>query len=204
LCPISRRLAVEETGNLVSVEKAQTLTEAQRRANELRIDLELRKVHPDVLRFCTEELLRDNYFHAVLEATKSVADRLRARSGLTDDGAALVNRTLSGDLARTTAKSCAKFWMRSRRGSARPGRLRFMARPPLASSSTFYHKRQRERPSRPGWTSLPASPLYPHDEPMCADAVFFKWSQRSVAGEQARNRHAETGAGIGYAGNTIA
>jgi uncharacterized protein (TIGR02391 family) len=91
-------LAVEETGSLVSVEKAQTLTEAQRRADELRTDLELRKVHPDVLRFCREELLKDNYFHAVLEATKSVADKLRTRTGLTDDGATLVDRTLSGEL----------------------------------------------------------------------------------------------------------
>ncbi len=91
-------LAVEETGNLVSVEKAQTLTEAQRRANELRTDLKLRKVHPDVLRFCKEELLKDDYFHAVLEATKSVAEKLRTRTGLTDDGATLVDRTLSGEL----------------------------------------------------------------------------------------------------------
>jgi uncharacterized protein (TIGR02391 family) len=91
-------LAVEETGNLVSAEKAQTLSEAQRRASELRTDLELRKVHPDVLRFCKEELLRDNYFHAVLEATKSVAEKLRAKTGLTDDGATLVDRTLSGEM----------------------------------------------------------------------------------------------------------
>jgi hypothetical protein len=69
-------LAVEESGTLISVEQAQTLSEAQRRASELRADLELRKVHPDVLRFCREELLNDNYFHAVLEATKSVADKI--------------------------------------------------------------------------------------------------------------------------------
>jgi hypothetical protein len=35
------------------------------------------------------------------------------------------------------------------------------------------------------WTCLPAAPLYPHDEPLCADAVFFKWLQQSLAGEQA-------------------
>jgi uncharacterized protein (TIGR02391 family) len=91
-------LAVEATGKLVPVDQARTLTEAQRRADELRTDLELRKVHPDVLRFCREELLKDNYFHAVLEATKSVADKLRAKTGLTDDGATLVDRTLGGDL----------------------------------------------------------------------------------------------------------
>lgn len=90
-------LAVKASGELDEVEQARTLTEAQRRAAELRTDLEIRKVHPDVLRFCREELLVDNYFHAVLEATKSVADKLRNRSGLTDDGAALVDRALGGD-----------------------------------------------------------------------------------------------------------
>jgi len=90
-------LAVDSSGDLVRVEKAQTLSEAQRRASELKADLELRKVHPDVLRFCREELLVDNYFHAALEATKSVADKLRTRTGLTDDGGILVDRALGGD-----------------------------------------------------------------------------------------------------------
>jgi uncharacterized protein (TIGR02391 family) len=48
--------------------------------------------------FCRAELLNDNYFHAVLEAVKSVGDKLRSKTGLLDDGAALVNRALGGDL----------------------------------------------------------------------------------------------------------
>jgi uncharacterized protein (TIGR02391 family) len=36
-------------------------------------------------------LLHSNYFHAVLEATKSVADKIRQQSGLTSDGAQLVD-----------------------------------------------------------------------------------------------------------------
>jgi uncharacterized protein (TIGR02391 family) len=90
-------LAVDTTGTLISIEQARTLSEAQRRAQELRADLTIRGVHPDVLRFCREELLVDNYFHAVMEAVKSVADKLRARTGLTDDGSVLVDRVLSGD-----------------------------------------------------------------------------------------------------------
>jgi uncharacterized protein (TIGR02391 family) len=90
-------LAVDVTGQLSSVAAATTLGEAQRRASELRADLEIRGAHPDVLRFCQEELLVENYFHAVLEAVKSVADKLRSCTGLTDDGATLVDRTLGGD-----------------------------------------------------------------------------------------------------------
>jgi len=89
-------LAVDASGELVSVEQARTLTEAQRRALELRNDLEIRKVHPDVLRFCRGELVSEDYFHAVLEAAKSVADKLRDRTGFTDDGAGLVDRALAG------------------------------------------------------------------------------------------------------------
>ena len=51
-----------------------------------------------MLRFCREELLSDDYFHAVLEAVKSIADKLRKRTGLTDDGGTLIDRALAGDL----------------------------------------------------------------------------------------------------------
>jgi uncharacterized protein (TIGR02391 family) len=91
-------LAFDEAGKLVSSNKVATLPEAERRARELRAGLELRGVHEDVLLFCRSELLVDNYFHAVLEAVKLIADKLRARTGLDDDGAALVDRVLTGDI----------------------------------------------------------------------------------------------------------
>lgn len=90
-------LAVDESGTLKTVEQAHTLSDAQRRAQELRADLTSRGVHPDVLRFCRGELLADDYFHAVLEAVKSVMDKLRSKTGLTDDGNTLIDRALSGD-----------------------------------------------------------------------------------------------------------
>lgn len=90
-------LVVDEAGKLSSAEAATTLPEAQRRARELRADLEGRGVHADVLTFCKAELLADNYFHAVQEAVKSVADKFRRKTGLTDDGSALVDRALGGE-----------------------------------------------------------------------------------------------------------
>src|SRR3546814_10726390 len=45
-------LVVDQTGAISVVEAAQTLPEAQRRARELRADLEGRGVHADVLKFC--------------------------------------------------------------------------------------------------------------------------------------------------------
>jgi Protein of unknown function (Hypoth_ymh) len=87
-------MAVSAAGELSAVTRAETLTEAVRRADELRADLTRRGVHEDVLRFCRAELVADNYFHAVLEATKSIADKLRAKSGLTDDGGETGGRCL--------------------------------------------------------------------------------------------------------------
>ena len=89
-------IAVSATGELSAVTPAGTRTEATRRADELRTDLTRRGVHADVLRFCRAELVADNYFHAALEATKSIADKLRMKSGLTEDGAKLVDITLCG------------------------------------------------------------------------------------------------------------
>lgn len=90
-------LVVDEDGSLKSGSAATTLPEAQRRARDLRADLEGRGVHPDVLAFCRAELLVDNYFHAVQEAVKSVADKIRRMTSLTEDGGVLVDRAFGGD-----------------------------------------------------------------------------------------------------------
>jgi uncharacterized protein (TIGR02391 family) len=93
-------LAVDAAGELSAGTQAKTLSEAIRRADELRADLTRRGVHVDVLRFCRAELVADNYFHAVLEATKSIADKLRTKSRLTEDGAKLVDAALCGPSPR--------------------------------------------------------------------------------------------------------
>lgn len=88
-------LSVGEDGKLRPAQQARTLSEAAERAGRLRKALNDRRVHPDVLKFCREELLHDNYFHAVFEATKSIADKIREKSGLTTDGADLVDIAFS-------------------------------------------------------------------------------------------------------------
>lgn len=82
---------VREDGRIHKVKKVTTLQEAEQRAATLKTRLLSRDVHPDVLEFCRAELLQENYFHAVLEATKSVAEKIRFRTGLTVDGAELVD-----------------------------------------------------------------------------------------------------------------
>lgn len=87
-------LSVAPNGELVKANTATTIRDAQRRADELRTSLESRGTHPDVLKFCKAELVSDNYFHAVLEAMKSITDKLRARTGLSGDGIRLIDQVL--------------------------------------------------------------------------------------------------------------
>jgi len=88
-------LKVRQDGKVARTHPASTLAEAQKRADSLRAELSRRNVHPDVLYFCRSELTAQNYFHAVLEACKSVAQKLRELSGEQADGAALVDAACS-------------------------------------------------------------------------------------------------------------
>ena len=82
-----------EDGNLrLRAQPARTLTEAEEAAGRLRSELSRRGVHPDVLKFCRPELLQENYFHAVLEATKSVAGKIREKAEVDRDGSELVDQ----------------------------------------------------------------------------------------------------------------
>lgn len=88
-------LELDETGKFKKVNQIKTLSEAEERASNLKRHLLDRKIHCDVLAFCKAELLVDNYFHAVFEATKSIAEKIRNRTGLTSDGSDLVDEAFS-------------------------------------------------------------------------------------------------------------
>jgi uncharacterized protein (TIGR02391 family) len=91
-------LVLDGNGKLREITAAQTLSEAQERAGKLYKQLLARNAHTDILLFCRAELLQDNYFHAVFEATKSIADKIREKSGLASDGARLVDEAFGGEL----------------------------------------------------------------------------------------------------------
>jgi len=84
-------LQLRDDGKFSTSEKVNTISDAQARASYLRKKFLDRDVHLEVLKFCKSELLEDNYFHAVFETTKSVADKIREKTGLTSDGADLID-----------------------------------------------------------------------------------------------------------------
>ena len=59
-------------GQFMKVEKAKTISDAQKRIESILPKLRQRDVHSRVLYYCNEELLKENYFHAVFEAAKSL------------------------------------------------------------------------------------------------------------------------------------
>ena len=76
-------------GKFEKVSAATTISDAQKRIQSILPKLRQRGVHARVIQYCNEELLKENYFHAVLEATKSLAEQVRQLSNLTEDGSPL-------------------------------------------------------------------------------------------------------------------
>ena len=81
-------------GKFRETEPVSTLNEAEVRANTIRSKLQ-GPVHPEVLKYCTAELMEDNYFHAAFEASKGLAQRIRDESGIQGDGTGLVDTAFS-------------------------------------------------------------------------------------------------------------
>lgn len=84
-------------GQFARQKVATTLDEAEGRVRTVRTKFRGRQIHPEVLKYCKAELMRDNYFHAIFEATKGLAQRIRDMSSCQGDGAALVDRVFAID-----------------------------------------------------------------------------------------------------------
>ncbi len=84
-------------GQFRAVTAATTLDEAEKRARNIREKFRGRRLHAEVLKYCRAELMQENYFHAVFEASKGLAQAIRDKSGVQLDGAALVDRVFSVD-----------------------------------------------------------------------------------------------------------
>jgi uncharacterized protein (TIGR02391 family) len=82
-------------GKFRKCKAAQTLDEAERRVRTIRAKFQGRRIHAEVLKYCRTELLQDNYFHAVFEATKGLAQRIREMSGTSADGTTLVDQAFA-------------------------------------------------------------------------------------------------------------
>lgn len=80
---------------MVAVSQAETLSEVDQRVNHLKKALYDRAIHSEVQKYCVEDYLRADYYDAVFEASKGLAERVRQISGLTTDGGTLFQTVFS-------------------------------------------------------------------------------------------------------------
>ena len=88
-------LVFTETGKFQSTIISKTISEAEQKADKLKSKLKTRNAHAKIFEYCNAELLTNNYFHSVFEAVKSIAETIRQKTGLTDDGSELINKAFS-------------------------------------------------------------------------------------------------------------
>ena len=82
-------LEVTKEGKLIEVIQAKTLDEVDRRVNSLQRQLYNRAIHSEVQKYCIKDYLQKDYYDAVFEAAKGLAERVRQITGLTSDGGTL-------------------------------------------------------------------------------------------------------------------
>ena len=88
-------LEITTGGKLIEVVQAKTLDEVDRRVNSLQRQLYNRAIHWEVQKYCIKDYLQKDYYDAVFEAAKGLAERVREMSGLTTDGGTLLKTAFS-------------------------------------------------------------------------------------------------------------
>lgn len=88
-------LSVNNKGQLIEAVQAKTLDEVDRRVNHLKRELYNRAIHSEVQKYCIKDYLRADYYDAVFEAAKSLAERVRQITGLSSDGGELFQKAFA-------------------------------------------------------------------------------------------------------------
>lgn len=86
---------INEKGEILQCKKAQTIPEAKERSQKIKTKIRGMIIHSEIIKYCDEEWLNEDYFHAIEEVAKSVFDRLRNMTGIQQDGGALVTSCFS-------------------------------------------------------------------------------------------------------------
>ena len=84
-------------GQYREIQVASTISDVQIKVENLKQELENRKAHKEVFKYCKAELLQNNYFHSVLEANKGLFQRIRDLSNIYTDGNTLIEQVFSSN-----------------------------------------------------------------------------------------------------------
>ena len=82
-----------DDGEFHNVDPTRTLSDAERRAAALAHKMTSRRIHHEVRKYCSQQYMEENYFHAVVEAYKGLAERIREQTGYVSDGLELMKKS---------------------------------------------------------------------------------------------------------------
>ncbi|MGO2265821.1 MAG: TIGR02391 family protein [Vagococcus salmoninarum] len=82
---------INDSGKVSEIDAVTSFSDAQKRLTSFTDRLSNYETHPEVLKYCSNELFSENYFHAILEASKGLLQRVRDLSMSTSDGSTLIN-----------------------------------------------------------------------------------------------------------------
>lgn len=87
---------IDAEGRCHRIEKSKTLSDAQRRKEALIGQIEARKMHPCIIKYCRDELFENDYYSVVFESIKGIYDTIRELSRCKElDGANLIDKVFS-------------------------------------------------------------------------------------------------------------
>lgn len=87
---------IAKDGSLNHISCTKTIDDATERSNYLVSELKKRGTHQQVFKYCTPEILSQDYFHVIEEAIKGLFNRIKELSSCyTEDGAVLIDKVMS-------------------------------------------------------------------------------------------------------------
>lgn len=105
---------VNDAGIVLKTNKANTISELKSRVDSFKQKLLERNVHSEILKYCSEEILEKNFFHCIFESSKSLLERLRILSGVSDDGNSLIDRCIKKQNSKIKLNSLTTITEQSR------------------------------------------------------------------------------------------
>lgn len=90
-------LSIDDSNQIVSVAKASKISDVQIKVDGLKNKLIKQGAHQLVFSYCNAELLANNYFHSVLEASKGLVKRIQDIAGVTYDGQNLMEKVFKDE-----------------------------------------------------------------------------------------------------------
>lgn len=88
-------VSVNNSGKIVEAVKPKTIEEVDKRFSDLKNEIDRRKLHTQVNKYCKREYLAKDYFHTIHESIKGILERIRELTGSVKDGYELLDEVLN-------------------------------------------------------------------------------------------------------------